>query len=136
MSNYALAFVEYINTSSIVNFNNRFYPLTLPQNPVYPCAVYQSISAIDIESMRGYSGLTIRRLQVTIFDSSYSRLMLIGNEFKHAVRYYTARKYEFNNGFILGVRIDRMSIINDIEIKEPSTNVFTRILDVEIAYAE
>jgi hypothetical protein len=42
----------------------RFYPVTLPEDPLYPCASYQLISDVPDYLLKGQQGIEVKRIQV------------------------------------------------------------------------
>lgn len=115
--------------------SNRFYPLKLPQSPVYPTITYQKISEVDTMSHEGYSGLTIKRYQLTLWDTQYERAMQLYALVKARVRFYGKNKATFN-GQLSGIRVDNMWLAGGDEEYNPDATEYQQFIDFFIGYSE
>lgn len=56
----------------------RVYPVTIPQNPVFPVITYQRISRLDVASQDGPSALARGRIQVDVWAKTYDQAAAVG----------------------------------------------------------
>lgn len=110
----------------------RFYPVRLPQTqtPIYPAVTYQRIDDAFGYSHSGFSGLTVARIQLTIWSQTY----FSGEAVEAVFRQTPPNGLNGYRGTIDGVQIDYIFLSDGITDFEPTTQIHQRTIDLMIGY--
>lgn len=63
----------------------RIYPMMVPRTGTYPCLVYQEISVVRTNHLRGSSGLTTRRFQFTAWAETSTAARTLSEALREAL---------------------------------------------------
>lgn len=102
---------------------SRWYPLRIPENPTYPCGIYQRVSEpTTVSSHTGTSQLSETRIQLTVFAIDYDSTVTIDE--------YIRRILNNFRGTVGNDRLDRVIWDNDLTMFEPTTQRHQRVIDL------
>lgn len=110
--------------------NLRAYPTDLPQSASVPAVVFQRISGVRAHAQDdgGPAGFSEARFQFTCWDDDPDGAKDLGEAVRLA--------FDGFKGTVAGIRIDRASIANDFDDKDPDSGSYRRIVDVMFSHAE
>ena len=101
----------------------RIYPLVVPEGAVLPAITWQLISEPRMESMNGGTVLAWTRLQFNCWARKYSQAAPLAQAVKAALSQYRGT---LSNGS----RVDRIKVDNTLDLYDPATGYFRRVVDV------
>ena len=110
------------NAAIVVLVAGRVYPLDLPQLPVLPAVVYQSISTVPTYSQSGNSNLPQTRVQVSCWATTHTAVISLAKAIKNVLEGRTL----IGSGFVQDER----------DVPEPETEYYHRIVDVLIWHSD
>lgn len=102
----------------------RFYPIALPQSPTLPAVVYSRISTQRTYSQSGFSNLSRPRFQFDCWAETYLGLLALVEQLIAALESLT------------GDGISVAFVENEIDIAEPLSQNYRRVVDAFIWYKE
>ncbi len=73
------------NVTVIGNASTRIYPITLPQNTVYPAVTYQRISGSPDYALSGHTGKEFVQIQIDAWTTSYSATKTLASMLRKAM---------------------------------------------------
>lgn len=123
------------DTALLALYSTRQYPSTFPQGVIYPSIAYQRIDGDTLQSHDGDTGVVSARYQLTLNDIGFERFDQGSSVVKNRLRYYNRNKASFS-GYISGVRVDSIRIVDDQVIWEPVAKEHRRLIDFIVTYAE
>jgi len=108
---------------------DRFYPLHLPQEPTYPCAVYQTTETKPLELMVGDPGYSATTFNISVSSEDYDVCIDLANKLRKAIERWS--------GTVVGVEvIDCMINVSDQEGYEPDLDIYYSQMTVTVHYKE
>lgn len=115
----------------------RYTPDAIPQGTTLPAVAYQRISVGRQNSLATIGSLARERLQLTIWANSVASRALLRSAF---ISFLRAANLQWRDGtrnrVIDGIRFGGILIDNDIEQREPDSNVYQSLVDLIIWYNE
>jgi hypothetical protein len=121
---YAIKAIALADLTVAGLIGTRWYPDTLPENPIYPAVVYQQISQVTIGSHTETANLAQTRLQLTLWCNTFDQAITLRNAIRTVLNDY--------RGSSSGVRIDRCQWYSDLSTSDPITQKFNRFIDLMI----
>jgi hypothetical protein len=106
----------------------RWYPLTRPENAVYPCVTYQIISDPRTYTHDGDTGAIVARIQVTVWAKTYAALTQVSEALIGGLSGY--------RGLMGTVDVNGVFIPNAVDGYQPDTRLYNRNIDVLPQYYE
>ena len=104
---------------SVLNGTGKnVYSLSVPTNGIYPCVVYQRISTFQYRTHSG-NNLERPRFQISCWGKTYSEAKSLSESVKTLL--------DLNQ-----VNFELATKENELEDKEPETNLYRKILDFYI----
>jgi len=114
------------NVTALVG--SRIYPLKLPQAATYPAITYQRVSGDRIRSLDGPSGLADPRIQLDLWDKTYSGVKALADTVRGALDGFRGLMGTDNIGGVL--------LLSDSDFYEQGVEVFRVIQDYSIWHKE
>jgi len=115
----------------------RYTPDNIPQGATLPAASYQRVSNIRQNSLVTIGSLTRQRLQLTIWANNAASRALVRSAL---ISFFRAVNLQWKDRTrareIDGIRFGGITIENDIEQREPASNVYQSLIDLIIWYNE
>lgn len=108
--------------------DTRLTPLILPQDPAYPAATYQRISASRLRSVDGPAGRGKPRLQLDCWGATYAQAKALAAAAGRALDGY--------KGLMGSVQVDAVSLDNEQDVHEEEPEVYRVIQDYLISHQE
>lgn len=112
--------------SSLID--DRLYPATLPQNPVYPAATYRAVSSRTPMAHDGPIGLTVVRLQVDCYGTSKLQATQVARALRRALN--------GAQGTWDSVEVEHVFFLNENDDFGDAAEVNRAAIDFEIQYKE
>lgn len=106
----------------------RIYPQTLPQNPVYPAIVYDSVSKPRLREIRGPNGRALPRIRY----SCWAATLIGAKELADDVR----RRLDGYRGPLGPWRIGSCQIEAETDLYDETVQKHRTLLDFRVSYAE
>ena len=94
----------------------RCYPLLAPANVVKPYITYQVISNVPSVTLDGPTGTENRRLQIDIFDKTYSGVKVLEESAKAAMAIATVTNVPLSTGDLFEGETQLYRVIMDYSI--------------------
>lgn len=113
---------------SQLDIGSRLYPLHLPQNPTYPAATYQVITANSLATSNGLSAPKEWRVQIDAWGESYADADGLARSIRGALDGY--------RGAAGTAFIQVSMLVNWTEMYEDGLDVYRVSQDYEITYTE
>lgn len=106
----------------------RFYPVVVPQNAVYPCASYQTISGVPTYTI-GTQQAQIRqpRIQINAWAQTFDQARALGRAIRAAIDHQTGN---WSGTQVLGVIFE----VEEIDIYDAETRIYQNINEVTITH--
>lgn len=120
---------DYSGTTALIV--KRLYPVIAPQNVTRPFVTYRRISGIREQSHDGASCLSVDRFQFTAWDDDYMKTTgarMVSEQIRLALEGYS--------GTILGVRIDGILMLTELDTHDIETKMYGVISDYQVAHNE
>jgi len=115
----------------------RYTPDAIPQGTTLPAASYQRISNTRQDSLATIGSLTRQRLQLTIWAQSAASRALVRSAL---ISFFRAANLQWKERTrpreVDGIRFNGILIDNDLEQREPNSNVYQSLIDIIIWYNE
>lgn len=129
--------VEHLKANAAVaaliatNGQARIYPLTLPQNPVFPALTYQLVSTLESEDHEGPAGLDEIIVQVNAWGRTqhgradgFASAKAVSRAVRDAVVGFAGRMGT--------VKVHHVAVAGPRDDHEPELSVFSRSIDLTI----
>tara|TARA_Y100000310_G_scaffold323436_1_gene383762 strand:- start:401 stop:814 length:414 start_codon:yes stop_codon:yes gene_type:complete len=120
---------DHSGTTALIS--NRLYPVLAPQKVTRPFVVYRRVSGLRVQSHQGASGLSFDRFQFSAWDDDYVQTTgarMVSEQIRLALEGYA--------GTILGVRIDGILMVTELDTHDEETELYGVISDFEVAHNE
>jgi len=118
----------YLQSQISGTVGTRLYPLHLPQQPTYPAATYQVVTAMSVANIADLSDLKEWRLQVDAWAESYSECNALAVSIRNALDGY--------QGAAGTAQIQVSLLANWMETYEDGLSVYRVSQDFELTYTE
>uniref|UniRef100_A0A6H1Z8A6 Tail protein n=1 Tax=viral metagenome TaxID=1070528 RepID=A0A6H1Z8A6_9ZZZZ len=102
----------------------RFYPMELPQQPTLPACTYNRVSYVRPDEIP-YPTV---RVQVTCWAATHSGAWALAR----AIEAAASRK----KGTAGGMTIKYASVVNNLDLRDPTTGYYTVPVDFKVTYRE
>lgn len=114
-------------------FGGRIYPMMLPQNPKFPCMVYQPITTIYHRNLQAESKFIRQVVQFTIHDTTFGKT--------RAARKVIKSVFQDFVGNLQGIRVQAVHTISDLTSGNGTTTQYSvdeycAVLEFEFNYME
>ena len=119
---------EAINQFMQPKLRNRLYPYVLPQKPVLPAVVYNSVSIERVHALQKDTGFVKHRLQF----STYAKTAKQATETASIIR---AELSDFS-GDMAGLSIGGVLLISEVTDYEKDTDLYSVKVEFEFQYEE
>ncbi len=110
----------------------RFYPVSLPQNPTYPAATYRRVSTA-VQYTRDGDGMGRVRFQVDCYATTYSQIVSLADAMEDALEAFTSTT---------GPNVSRTTVVNRTDdyqwflLASGETDVYRTPIDCIVYYTE
>ena len=103
---------------------SRIYPLILPQGSPFPAVTYNIVSNNPLHCKNGAASQDEIRLSLNIWSRKYEEAEAIAEASRNALDNYA--------GISKGQTINKIQIINEVDLYEEEPNVYHKVLDFKI----
>ena len=115
--------------TNLIGSPPRFYPVKLPDAPVYPCATYNIVSGLSYSAMGVDTTVARRRLQITVWGGlSYADMDAVCEQVRACFKRLKAT--------ISSVVILDIYKLNETDLYDADAKVYYRAMDFDVAYYE
>lgn len=105
-----------VNDATVKTLTTRIFPVTIPQDPIYPLILYTKISGSRDHILQGPSGFAHPRFQIDAWDESYTGAKSLANAIRKALDGY--------RGTVLDTRIGSCLIDSERDIYESEIKIY------------
>lgn len=114
-------------------FGERIYPMILPQNPKFPCMVYQPITTMYHRNLQEESRFVRQVVQFTVHQTTFGKA--------RSARKTVKRVFQDFSGNMNGVNVQAVHTVSDLTggngtTTQYSTDEYCAILEFEFQYME
>lgn len=105
-----------VNDATVKTLTTRIFPVTIPQDPIYPLILYTKISGMRDHILQGPSGFAHPRFQIDAFAETYTAAKSLANAIRKALDGY--------RGTVLDTRIGSCLIDSERDIYESEIKIY------------
>lgn len=111
----------------------RVYPLVLPQNPTYPCIMYQRVSSSRVQGVHSDPGMAQVTVRIVCLDHEYNDVKALAEQVRLALERYGS---SIAGTLIAGVNVYDILMGSEADAYEEDLDVFSHSLEFTIIHQE
>ena len=108
---------------------SRFYPVRLPQNPTYPCCMFELFGYEETSAMNAAPKLSRRNLRIHCYATTAAGIAALGRQVRLAFQRYS--------GAVGGITFQDITVesMNDAPFSA-NVKINERVIDFDVAFEE